>query len=43
VILVAGLALARVPIGTYFKFVMPLVGVLTAITLVVLVAGVAVS
>ena len=43
VILVAGLALARVPIGTYFKFIMPLVGYLTAITLAVLLAGVAIG
>jgi uncharacterized ion transporter superfamily protein YfcC len=43
VILIAGLALARVPIGTYFKFIMPLVGILTVIALAVLVLGVAVA
>jgi uncharacterized ion transporter superfamily protein YfcC len=43
VILVAGLALARVPIGVYYKFILPLVGILTAITLAVLVVGVAIS
>jgi uncharacterized ion transporter superfamily protein YfcC len=43
VILVAGLALARVPIGTYFKFILPLVGVLTVITLAVLLLGVAIG
>lgn len=43
VILVAGLSLARVPIGIYFKFIAPLVGILTAITLAVLMVGVAVG
>jgi uncharacterized ion transporter superfamily protein YfcC len=43
VILVAGLSLARVPIGIYFKFIAPLVGILTAITIAVLVAGVAIG
>lgn len=43
VILVAGLSLARVPIGAYFKFIGPLVGVLSTITLAVLMLGVAVG
>ena len=43
VILVAGLSLARVPIGAYFKFIGPLVGMLSAITLAVLMLGVAVG
>jgi uncharacterized ion transporter superfamily protein YfcC len=43
VLLVAGLALARVPIGTYYKFILPLVGMLTAITIAVLLLGVAFS
>jgi uncharacterized ion transporter superfamily protein YfcC len=43
VLLVAGLALARVPIGIYYKFILPLVGILTAITLAVLLLGVAFS
>jgi uncharacterized ion transporter superfamily protein YfcC len=43
VILVAGLSLARVPIGIYFKFIAPLVAILTAITIAVLVLGVAIG
>ncbi len=43
VILVAGLALARVPIGIYYKFILPLVGILTAITLAVLMLGVVIG
>lgn len=42
-LLMAGLGLARVGFDVYLKFVLPLVGILTAITLAVLVAGVAVS
>ena len=43
VLLVAGLALARVPIGIYYRFILPLVGILTIITLAVLLLGVAFS
>ncbi len=43
VILVAGLGLARVSIGTYYKFILRLVGILTLITLVVLMVGVGLS
>jgi uncharacterized ion transporter superfamily protein YfcC len=42
-LLIAGLGLARVGFDKYLRFVMPLVGILTAITLAVLVLGVAVS
>lgn len=40
-LLVAGLGLGRVSLGQYFKFITPLMGILTAITLAVLLVGVA--
>ena len=36
-------SLKRVPIGIYYKFILPLVGILTAITVAVLLLGVAIS
>ncbi|MCB1031446.1 MAG: YfcC family protein [Acidimicrobiales bacterium] len=42
-LLMAGLALARVGFDVYMKFVLPLVGILTAITLGVVLLGTAVS
>src|SRR5262249_30064213 len=38
-ILVAGLALAKVPFDRYFKFMLPLMGILLAIILAVLLIG----
>jgi uncharacterized ion transporter superfamily protein YfcC len=40
-ILVAGLALAKVPFNVYLKFMMPLMGILLAIILAVLLVGAA--
>ncbi len=42
-LLMAGLGLARVGFDVYLRFVLPLIGILTAITMAVLLAGVAVS
>ncbi len=42
-LLIAGLGLARVSFDKYLRFVMPLVGILTAIVIAVLLLGVAVS